>query len=173
MQEEPGRGLPTRCGTLPGRYEPPKPKLGEAEVYRLLARAGVLWGTQRIEDAAQRRMLMTEWHEALKFWDHERVSAALSELARSSKWWPTIADLVAACRALEPARPLVVPERDAPLTPEELKARGVALARIKAQYGWKPDRAEPDQGPAVEPVVYDVPVSDVSSTLKQLRSKRR
>lgn len=173
MQEDRSKALQTRCGTLPGRYEPPKPVLSEAEVYRLLARAGVVWGTARIEDGAQRRMLMTEWYEALKFWPYERANAALGELARSSKWWPTIADLVAACRALEPPRPPSVPVVDAPPTPEELKARGIALARIKAQYGWKPDRAEQDAGPVVEPVVYDVPVSDVSSTLKQLRGKRR
>jgi hypothetical protein len=159
---------------LPGRYEPPRPVLSEAEVYRLLARAGVVWGTTRIEDGAQRKMLMAEWHEALKFWPYERVNAALGELARSSRWWPTIADLVAACRALEPSRPPSVPPVEAPPTPEELKARGVALARIKAQYGWA-EKFRPESEPEVvrEPVVYDVPVSDVSSTLKQLREKRR
>lgn len=141
-------------------------------MYRLLARAGVIWGTARIEDAAQRRMLMTEWHEALKYWPYERVNAAIGELARSSKWWPTIADLVAACRALEPARPPVVPEREAPPTPEELERRGIAIARMKAEYGWKRHTDEPEPAEVPEPVVYDVPVSDVTPQMRQLRRRQ-
>lgn len=141
-------------------------------MYRLLARAGVVWGTSRIEDGAQRRMLMVEWYEALKYWEFDRVNAALSELARSSKWWPTIADLVAVCRSLEPPRPLVVPPVDAPPTPEELKRRGIAIARMKAEYGWKRHTDEPETAEVLEPVVYDVPVSDVSPHMRELMRKR-
>jgi hypothetical protein len=146
--------------------------MGEAEIYRLLARAGTIWGMDQIEDAAVRRLLMTEWHDALSWWPFEVVNEALSRLRDKSKWWPKVAEVLADIRAnLPPAAP--ARQETAPAvswSPEEAKRRSEVIQEAKRRYGWKPEEAAPE-GPILEPRVFDVPVSDVSETLKGLRRK--
>ena len=146
--------------------------MGEAEIYRLLARAGTIWGIEPIEDGAARRLLMVEWHDALSWWPFEVVNDALSRLRDKSKWWPKVAEVLADIRAhLPPAAPA---RQEAPSqgdrTPEEVKRRVAIVAEAKRRYGWKPEEAAPE-GPILEPRVFDVPVSDVSEGLKALRRK--
>jgi hypothetical protein len=102
------------------------------------------------------------------------VNEALSRLRDKTKWWPKVAEILAEVKAMTPPpqlptfREAAEPDR----TPEEVKRRMEVVAQAKRRYGWKPPE-EVQEGPLLEPRVFDVPVSDASDDLKRLMRKVR
>lgn len=124
--------------------------------------------------------MMGEWAQALRGFPIEQIDLALSDLVRTSKWWPSIAEVVDQTKRNAP--PLPQPKALAGETgwegvdvAEEVKRRSRVIAEAKRMYGF--DRIaktdDPEPPPLEEPIVYDVPVSDLSEALRAKMGKAR
>lgn len=115
-----------------------------SDISKLVARCLANYGEKRGVDM---RLLVAEWHQALKGFDPARLHTALSEHIRSSPYWPTIAEVVATLQQAAPkpelpGLPAWKPdapdrfERNGRTVAEEIAHRQAQVAAWKAEYGF-------------------------------------
>lgn len=119
-----------------------------------LLRLAAIFGEPKAKSDELMLVMAKEWHAALKGFGVKTVALAVTKHARESKWWPTLAEIVALCRAEDNSwrdalgllRPSGLPEfKSAPvekLPQEVLDLRAAALNRMKAEYGYSPETSE-------------------------------
>ena len=73
----------------------------EPDAHRCFARLAVAHGDGRVADPAQRTLLAREWVEALGHHEPWVVNAALGRVIRECRFWPSIAEMVEACKPLD------------------------------------------------------------------------
>jgi hypothetical protein len=139
-----------------------------------MVRAATIWGDARIADAAARRLLMVEWHDAFRFYTFAQVDGALTVLRDSLGWWPKVSEVLAAIRAALPKPGLPTAEREVSgtMTPEELERRRTVISEAHRRYGTVSADVVVNEWEQHDPVVYEVPVSDVTPALRARLGRR-
>jgi hypothetical protein len=144
------------------------------DIAKLVARCLANYGERKGVDM---RLMVAEWHAALRFYSPQRLNSALSEHIRKSTWWPTIANLVDTLReemAPPPRRPSFAPHLEPDRTPEEIAKRIKIIADAKRIWGDPTRREEPPaeaELPDFQPFV--IKQSDASGHLVELLQKQR
>lgn len=67
--------------------------ISQADLLRQIARLAAAFGDSRIATPEQRGMLLREWGEAFAGQSPEHLHRAVSEAIKTSKFWPTIAEI--------------------------------------------------------------------------------
>lgn len=158
-------------------------KLAASDVDRCLARLATAYGDdRRIADADGRALLRREMLEALGHFEPHVVNAALGKVIRQCKFWPSIAEIVAACepydmrtaeekygrrhrtyeapKGLRPIGNIKVGFcRDGRTVEQEVAHRGALIARMKQAYApafdYVPDEEHKPAPASQEPWVSD------------------
>jgi acyl-CoA reductase-like NAD-dependent aldehyde dehydrogenase len=152
----------------------------QADLVRQVARLAAAFGDSRIATPEQRGMLLREWGEAFAGQSPEHLHRAVSEAIKTSKFWPTIAEIhghVASLRRETIAAIDTVTgrgryrgeangfARDGRTSEQEQAHRSEQLKRWKQQAGF--DRLLAEDGPAHQPR----PVSQAGASEALLASR--
>lgn len=128
-------------------------KLKASDVERFFARLTAAYGEdKRVADEASRALLRREWIEALGHHEPHAVNAALGRVIRTSKFWPSIAEVLAACEPSDyrtheerfgkrlRAGPRISRDfcRDGRTVEQEIEHRKHVVSNIKRAWGWTP-----------------------------------
>ena len=125
------------------------------------------------------RLMTAEWTAGLSRYGFERLSAAVSEHIRTSRYWPTIADILAQLQAghmapgLPRYRSIDPPfERAGRTAAEEMAFRAAQVLQWRAEAAavWSPGETEPAATPVVRPASQ---AAVVSSALANSCAARR
>lgn len=168
--------------------EIPRVLFTTADARKLIKRFVTIYGNARVETKEQQDMLLREYVEMFAAYRPGQVDAAASALIRTSKFWPSPAEIAHTISAqiqtahthrnwcAEESKLCDKAYRDccgALPTPEEAAKRREFLARMRKTY---PSVFARDGGPCKElrePEVYDVRQSDITPEMKALIAKRR
>lgn len=79
------------------------PRVGElitpTDLAAQMARLNATFGIPRDRTADQVRVMAAEWFRALQFFGAKSLAYAVDNLIRNSKWWPTLSEVHALCKA--------------------------------------------------------------------------
>lgn len=127
---------------------------GAADFLRQFARLAANYGDSRIATPEQRGLLLREWQEAFGNHAPEHLHEAVSKAMKTSKFWPTLAEVNAAVTALRKEAIAAVDSatgrtrysaaregfcREGRTEVEEIAYRTAQVLRWKAQYGFNRD----------------------------------
>jgi hypothetical protein len=152
----PSETLPaTRSANLPEWLRKQKETLtqtsGAADFLRQFARLAANYGDSRIATPEQRGLLLREWQEAFGTHAPEHLHEAVSKAMKTSKFWPTLAEVNEPLTALRKEAIAAVDSatgrnrysaaregfcREGRTEAEEIAYRTAQVMRWKAQYGF-------------------------------------
>lgn len=119
---------------------------------------GRMISVYREKPGASMEALVSEWHDALRFYDPDRIAAAWRSWRNSQKFLPSIAEILALVREQTPsvrsvatvAEPVDVFCRDGRTEAEEIAHRAAVVLNAKRRYGFGVRYSVPDE-PAEAP----------------------